>query len=156
MVANGHHWDPRWPEPAFPGHDVFEGEQMHAHFYREPDTLRGKRVVVLGMGNSAMDLAVDASYLADAVYLAARRGAHVLPKYIFGKPIGPARRLPKMPFAIRGRIFQTLLKFYVGDVETTACPSPTTSSARRTRRSRAASSTGSPTGRSSRSPTSAS
>src|ERR1700748_1125829 len=26
LVANGHHWDPRWPEPAFPGSDEFEGE----------------------------------------------------------------------------------------------------------------------------------
>ena len=43
LVANGHHWDPRWPEPPFPGSDEFEGEQMHVHHYREPDTLRGKR-----------------------------------------------------------------------------------------------------------------
>ena len=48
LVANGHHWDPRWPEPAFPGAEEFSGEQMHAHHYREPDVLRGKRVLVLG------------------------------------------------------------------------------------------------------------
>ncbi|HET9676459.1 MAG TPA: NAD(P)-binding domain-containing protein, partial [Solirubrobacterales bacterium] len=53
LVANGHHWDPRWPEPVFPGSDEFEGEQIHAHHYREPDVLRGKRVLVLGLGNSA-------------------------------------------------------------------------------------------------------
>ena len=34
LVANGHHWDPRWPEPAFPGSEEFEGEQIHAHDYR--------------------------------------------------------------------------------------------------------------------------
>ena len=44
VVANGHHWDPRWPEPAFPGSDQFAGEQIHVHHYREPDVLRGKRV----------------------------------------------------------------------------------------------------------------
>ncbi len=33
LVANGHHWDPRWPEPAFPGSDVFAGEQLHSHDY---------------------------------------------------------------------------------------------------------------------------
>src|SRR5918996_6386074 len=49
MVANGHHWDPRWPEPPFPGQDEFAGEQIHAHYYREPETLRGKRVLVLGI-----------------------------------------------------------------------------------------------------------
>jgi len=40
LVANGHHWDARWPEPAFPGAETFAGEQMHSHFYTDPDELR--------------------------------------------------------------------------------------------------------------------
>jgi thioredoxin reductase len=87
LVANGHHWDPRWPEPGFPGAEEFEGEQMHAHHYREPDVLPGKRVLVLGIGNSAVDIAVEASRIADKTFLATRRGAYVIPKYINGKPI---------------------------------------------------------------------
>jgi cation diffusion facilitator CzcD-associated flavoprotein CzcO len=87
LLANGHHWDPRWPEPGFPGADEFEGEQIHAHHYREPDVLPGKRVLVLGLGNSAVDIAVESSRIADRTFLAARRGAYVLPKYINGKPI---------------------------------------------------------------------
>jgi dimethylaniline monooxygenase (N-oxide forming) len=87
LVANGHHWDPRWPEPAFPGADEFEGEQTHAHHYREPDVLPDKRVLVLGIGNSAVDIAVESSRIADKTFLATRRGAYVIPKYINGKPI---------------------------------------------------------------------
>lgn len=87
LVANGHHWDPRWPEPPIPGADEFEGEQMHAHHYREPDVLAGRRVLVLGIGNSATDIAVESSRIADATFLAMRRGAYVIPKYINGKPI---------------------------------------------------------------------
>jgi cation diffusion facilitator CzcD-associated flavoprotein CzcO len=45
VVANGHHWDARWPEPAFPGSDEFGGVQMHAHDYRDDEPLRGKDVV---------------------------------------------------------------------------------------------------------------
>ena len=41
VVANGHHWDPRWPEPSYPGSDTFPGEQLHAHYYRTPDVLEG-------------------------------------------------------------------------------------------------------------------
>src|SRR4051812_13357711 len=37
VVANGHHWDPRWPEPSYPGAETFPGEQLHAHYYRTPD-----------------------------------------------------------------------------------------------------------------------
>ena len=82
LVANGHHWDPRWPEPPFPGSEEFAGEQMHVHHYREPEVLRGKRVLVLGIGNSAVDIAVESSRIADRTFLAMRRGAYVLPKYL--------------------------------------------------------------------------
>jgi cation diffusion facilitator CzcD-associated flavoprotein CzcO len=86
MVCNGHHWDKRWPEPAFPGSDTFEGEQMHAHDYRTPEIFEGKRVLVLGIGNSATDIAVEASRHADATFLSMRRGAWIVPKYFGSKP----------------------------------------------------------------------
>jgi cation diffusion facilitator CzcD-associated flavoprotein CzcO len=79
LVANGHHWNPRWPEPAFAGAETFEGTQMHAHSYVDSSIFRDKSVVILGMGNSAMDIAVEASYVAKHTYLAARRGAWILP-----------------------------------------------------------------------------
>jgi hypothetical protein len=87
LVANGHHWDPRWPEPAFPGEDAFQGERMHAHAYDTPDVLQGRRVLVLGIGNSATDIAVEASRTATRTFLAMRRSAYVIPKYVFGRPM---------------------------------------------------------------------
>ena len=106
LVANGHHWDARWPEPAFPGADDFEGVQIHSHDYKgdDPDFFRDKTVVVLGMGNSAMDIAVEASFAAEHTYLAARRGAHMLPKYIFGRPIDQIGGSPRIPFAVRRKV----------------------------------------------------
>ena len=86
MVANGHHWDARWPEPPFPGQEEFTGEQMHVHDYKTPEVLEDKRVVVLGIGNSATDIAVEASRVAEATFLAMRRGAWIVPKYLGGKP----------------------------------------------------------------------
>ncbi len=90
LVANGHHWKPRWPEPPFPGAEEYEGEQMHVHHYREPDVLDGKRVLVLGIGNSAVDIAVESSRIAEKTFLAMRRGAYVIPKFLGGKPIDEA------------------------------------------------------------------
>ncbi|HEY5142905.1 MAG TPA: NAD(P)-binding domain-containing protein [Solirubrobacteraceae bacterium] len=124
LVANGHHWNPRWPEPAFPGADSFEGVQMHAHAYMAPDFMTGKSVVVLGMGNSAMDIAVEASYVTDRVYLAARRGAWIVPKYLFGKPTDQFRNDPRIPFKIRQKVMQQIMKTTIGPPEKFGLPKP--------------------------------
>ena len=124
LVANGHHWDPRWPEPAFPGSDTFEGVQMHAHHYVDSDDLRGKNVVVLGMGNSAMDIAVEASQVASNVYLAARRGAYVIPKYLWGRPLDQLGLSPKIPFEIRRRILSLIIRSTTGDLTRYGLPKP--------------------------------
>jgi dimethylaniline monooxygenase (N-oxide forming) len=124
VVANGHHWDPRPPEPPFPGHDTFAGEQLHAHHYRTEDQLAGRDVVVLGMGNSAMDIAVDASYSAANTYLAARRGAHIIPKYLFGRPIDQIGGAEWLPGWVRFPMFRLMLRLSVGSMETYGLPRP--------------------------------
>ena len=124
IVANGHHWDPRWPEPAFPGSEDFRGEQLHAHEYMNPDGLHDKDVVVLGMGNSAMDIAVESSYVARTTYLAARRGAWIIPKYLFGKPTDQLKNDPRIPFKIRQKAIHHLVKLYAGDPVKFGLPKP--------------------------------
>ena len=126
LVANGHHWDPRWPEPAFPGSDEFEGEQVHAHHYREPDVLRGKRVLVLGLGNSATDIAVESSRIAEKTFLAVRRGAYVLPKYLNGKPIDEAVHplASYLPISVQRFFAMKGLEIAAGDMETYGLPKP--------------------------------
>ena len=64
VVASGHNWEPRLPDPPYPGD--FDGTQIHAHDYREPDLLEGRGVLVVGMGNSAMDIAVESSTVREA------------------------------------------------------------------------------------------
>ena len=123
LVANGHHWDPRWPEPAFPG--AFSGTEMHAHSYTSSEDIRGKKVVVVGMGNSAMDIAVEGSYVSDKVYLSARRGAHIIPKYIFGKPLDQVlKNDPRVPYRIRQKFMQTVMRAQIGKVEDYGLPKP--------------------------------
>jgi dimethylaniline monooxygenase (N-oxide forming) len=124
LVANGHHWDPRWPEPAFPGADSFDGVQMHSHSYVDNDGFRGKDVVVLGMGNSAMDIAVEASHVASNVYLAARRGVHIIPKYLWGRPLDQMGLSPRIPWPVRRKILELIIGSTTGSLERYGLPKP--------------------------------
>jgi dimethylaniline monooxygenase (N-oxide forming) len=126
LVANGHHWDPRWPEPAFPGAEEFEGEQLHAHHYREPDVLRDKRVLVLGLGNSATDIAVESSRIGEKTFLAVRRGAYVLPKYMNGKPLDELSNpfFSFLPFSVQRFFAMRGLEIAAGDMTTYGLPKP--------------------------------
>jgi dimethylaniline monooxygenase (N-oxide forming) len=83
-VANGHHWSARWPDPQFPG--VFDGVQIHSHSYIDPENpvdCIDKNVIVVGMGNSALDIACELSRagVARRVHLSVRRGYYVIGKY---------------------------------------------------------------------------
>src|SRR5262249_34247213 len=114
-----------------------DGIQMHAHDFRDNAMLAGKCVVVVGMGNSAMDIAVESSYVAARTYLAARRGAHIIPKYLFGRPgdtlpfplnLGDPRIPPgirrRIPWQARQAVLQTLLRVAVGRPERYGLPKP--------------------------------
>jgi hypothetical protein len=83
LVASGHHWLPRMPD--LPG--TFTGRTIHSHDYRAPEVFAGQRVLVVGMGNSGCDIACDLARVADRTLLSTRRGAHVIPKYLFGLPL---------------------------------------------------------------------
>ena len=126
MVANGHHWDPRWPEPPFPGAEGFAGEQMHSHHYKTPDVLVDRRVLVLGIGNSATDIAVESSRHAAATFLAMRRGAWILPKYMFGRPTDETNTpgLTRMPLPVQRWVLATSLRVSQGRMRDFGLPDP--------------------------------
>jgi cation diffusion facilitator CzcD-associated flavoprotein CzcO len=122
VVANGHHWCPKWPQPAFPG--SFNGVQMHSHNYRDATDWVGKRILVVGMGNSAMDIAVEASDVAEAVFLSARSGVHILPKAVFG--VAPAKALMYAMSSPTGRrVVSRFVRWYQGSPEKWGLPKPT-------------------------------
>lgn len=127
IVANGHHWDPSYPTPAFPGE--FAGVTLHSHHYRspsEPVDLRGQRVVVVGFGNSACDIACElATSGAERVFLATRRGAWVLPKYVFGRPLDQLGATPGfLPRNVRQLWAGFLYRLVIGRPETYGLPRP--------------------------------
>jgi dimethylaniline monooxygenase (N-oxide forming) len=125
LVANGHHWNPRWPEPTYPG--TFDGVQMHSHHYLDNADFKDKNVLVVGIGNSAMDIATESSFIANKTFLSSRRGAYILPKYMFGRPldqIGVNALTPVLPFAFRRAILMAMYRVGVGKVQDYGLPEP--------------------------------
>ena len=116
VVASGHHWDPKWPEPPVPG--AFDGRVLHARDYigpEEPVGMAGKRVIVVGLGNSAIDIAEELSRpgIAEQVYLSARRGAWILPKRILGRPIDQLDvTQPLVPWQVQSLLTRLILKLF--------------------------------------------
>ena len=85
IIATGHHWKPMLPK--FEGLEDFKGKVMHSHYYREAHPFKDQRCLVVGIGNSAVDAAVELSFHATQVHLSTRRSAWVAPRYaITGAP----------------------------------------------------------------------
>ncbi len=123
LIANGHHWNPRLPD--FPGQ--FNGEQIHSHFYKSPEKYENKNVLVVGIGNSGCDIAIDLCRLAKNVYLSTRRSAHVIPKYLIGKPTD-TWATPSLdaytPLWFKRLFIKTLTYLTVGNQENYGLPKP--------------------------------
>ncbi|XP_035683487.1 flavin-containing monooxygenase 5-like isoform X1 [Branchiostoma floridae] len=78
MVCTGHHVYPHYPRDTFPGIDDFQGKIIHSHDYKDHLGFENKRVVIIGIGNSAGDIAVELSHHAKQVYISTRSGTWVL------------------------------------------------------------------------------
>ncbi len=113
MVANGHHWNPRLPN--YPGN--FSGTTLHSHaFKRLDESWRGKNVLVVGAGNSACDVAVEAARIAGKVALSMRSPQWFFPKFIFGAPSDVFAALTPswVPNAIRQNVIKLLMRLLQG------------------------------------------
>jgi cation diffusion facilitator CzcD-associated flavoprotein CzcO len=126
VVANGHHWDPRWAD--FPG--TFTGEAIHSHYYVDPHTpleLTGKRILVVGLGNSAADITVELSSraLQNRVTLSTRSSAWIVPKYIAGRPGDKLfRTTPYLPLSWQRKAIQVLMPLMGTDPTLYGLPAP--------------------------------
>jgi hypothetical protein len=121
VVANGHHWKPRLPE--YPGH--FDGEFLHSHDYKRAAPFADRRVLVIGGGNSACDVAVETARVTARTDISWRRGYYVVPKFLFGQPsdVVNARTL-WLPRAVKARINELLLRFVQGRNASYGLPDP--------------------------------
>ena len=123
VVANGHHEEPRWP--SYPG--VFTGEMIHSRAYKGPEQLAGKRVLLIGAGNSGCDIAIDGVHHAASILHSMRRGYYFVPKFTFGRPtdevVSLSERL-RCPRWLKQRIYWFVNRLLVGPAKRFGLPAP--------------------------------
>ena len=125
VVANGHHSVPRYPQ--YPG--TYSGELSHSHDYKRAEPFRGKRVLVIGGGNSACDVAVETARVAASTDLSWRRGYWIVPKFLFGQPVDYIhhvidKRLGFLPTSTRLRALEKVLRLLNGRNADYGLPEP--------------------------------
>lgn len=120
VLANGTLAEPNMP--VFPG--TFDGELLHTSAYSSADTLRGKRVLIVGSGNSGCDIAVDAVHHAASVDMSVRRGSHFVPRYLFGRPSDTIARGRPLPPRLKQAVDTRVLRLFTGDPSRFGFPRP--------------------------------
>jgi len=120
FLCSGNTWDPNLP--SYPG--AFTGEQLHSVAYRSPECFAGKRVLIIGGGNSGCDIACDAAQYAAHATISLRRGYHFIPKYIMGEPADVFASRFDLPGWIERPIFSTVVRLLVGDLRRYGLPKP--------------------------------
>ncbi len=119
VVCNGHHWAKAMPK--LPG--TFTGQVMHSKDYRQPSDIAGKRVLVIGGGNSGCDLASEAARVGISSDWSLRSGSWFLPKTAFGKPLTD---LPiwRLPIWSQRLILKGLIRLLIGRYADYGLPAP--------------------------------
>lgn len=123
VIANGHHAVPTLPTIA----GQFTGESLHAHSYKHHRQLEGKRVLVVGAGNSGCDIAVEAAIHGRSAAISMRRGYHFFPKFIRGKPadvVGDRVRRWPIPRSWQQRLSQFVVDWTIGKPQRYGLPRP--------------------------------
>ncbi|MBD3941940.1 NAD(P)/FAD-dependent oxidoreductase [Microbacterium sp. NEAU-LLC] len=120
ILANGTLAEPNIP--AFRGE--FAGELLHTSAYKSASQLAGKRVLIIGAGNSGCDIAVDAVHHAAAVDMSVRRGYYFVPRYLFGKPSDTLNQGKPLPTRLKQALDSRVLKAFTGDPVRFGFPKP--------------------------------
>ena len=120
ILANGTLAEPNIP--TFRGD--FTGEIMHTSAYKSASQLDGKRVLIIGAGNSGCDIAVDAVHHAASVDMSVRRGYYFVPRYLFGKPSDTLNQGKPLPARLKQIVDKRVLQAFTGDPVRFGFPKP--------------------------------
>lgn len=122
IVSNGHHWQARYP--SYSGE--FTGEFLHSHQFKKAAPFANKKVLVIGGGNSACDVAVETSRVSAKTAISWRRGYRIVPKFLFGEPTDVvAARMRWLPPKLKYFLSGLTVRLLTGSNESYGLQKPT-------------------------------
>ncbi|WP_433049691.1 flavin-containing monooxygenase [Dactylosporangium sp. CS-033363] len=125
VAANGHNWAPKMPE--YEGLTEYRGKVIHAGQYKDAAQLRGRKVLVIGAGNSGCDIAVEAAQQAAKCWHSTRRGYWYAPKFALGRPadqVNDKVLAMRLPTKVRQWLLHRTINMTVGDLTRFGLPKP--------------------------------
>ena len=117
VVATGYNAVPHWPD--WPGRELFGRRILHSSEYRNGAAFRGQEVLVVGLGNSGGEIAIDLCEHGARVALAVRGALNVIPREILGLPVlAISVALSRLPARLADLLAAPLIRLTVGDIST--------------------------------------
>lgn len=116
VVASGYNAEP--VQPAFPGAERFKGRIMHAKDYANGRPFAGQSVLVVGMGNTGAEIALDLAEQGARPTISVRNGVHIVPRELFGIPIQMLSILTaKLPLGGNSPLLLHIIDRALGELE---------------------------------------
>lgn len=106
------------PKPvSFKGMETFSGEILHSCQYRSGKALKGKKVLVVGFGNSACEIAIDLFEQGAIPFISVRSPVNIIPRDIAGIPILEfSLIMSRLPPRVADTIIAPLMRLIFGDI----------------------------------------
>ena len=121
-------------QPHYPGEETFTGQIVHSHDYQNPSHYKDQRVLVVGMGNSGAEIALDLCEQGVDTAISVRGPVNIVPREIFGRPTQvTALKIGKLPRWLGDRLGLLVRQLTVGDLPKYGIELPAISPARQLR-----------------------
>lgn len=104
-------------KPKWKGQDQFRGDLVHSRNYKNPKPFLGQKVLVVGMGNTGAEIALDLSEFNVETYISVRSPVSIVPRDVNGRPVQiTAKKMAKLPFGLGDWLGIQIRRFLIGDL----------------------------------------